>query len=454
LNITPPARKKRRTFQLKGRGGRAGLAALAGLAQRVVGVLGTFLIFPKVLHALGTERFGIWTAATSMILFITIADFGIGPAIMTLLPRAIARGDDAPRSYVGAAIALATILAVVLAPLGAVACTQLTAKGEFTAFLVAVFGVLLNVPLGIANPIWLALQKGWMVAIWDFVQTTLMVVLLVVFTSQGRGLLSCVCAVYGSLLTANAVNMVVLLSTHRDLRPRWSARLVATIAEVIRSGLAFFLLATLDALSYMLDNVFALRLLGPGASAQMAVVQKICITALGLIMVVSQPLWPAFADAAGRGDRVWLLRAALRGSLLVCGLAVGGSALIIGFGLPVLRLWLGASLGFDQSMLWVAGLWILSLSIVRVQIILLNALHIVRFQIGVFAIATALSLTLKVVLAPRLGIAGILIATAATFPLIVLPAVLWRVRLWRRSLPEIELPSGIAVGTSEFPATP
>jgi O-antigen/teichoic acid export membrane protein len=78
------------------------------------------------------------------------------------------------------------------------------------------------------------------------------------------------------------------------------------------------------------------------------------------------------------------------------------------------------------------AIWIVSLSLVRVQILLLNALQIMKFQIGVFALATFISLPLKFLLAPRYGIPGILIATAATFPIIVLPAILWRIGRLRK----------------------
>jgi O-antigen/teichoic acid export membrane protein len=182
----------------------------------------------------------------------------------------------------------------------------------------------------------------------------------------------------------------------------------------------------------MLDNVLTLQLLGAVASAKMAVVQKICISSLGLVTVLIQPLWPAFADAAAREDRHWLFNALGRGSALVAFVSTSGSALLVVFGLPFLHLWLKTDIGIDQSLIWVIAGWIVSLSLVRVQIMLLNALQIVKFQIAVFALATTVAVCLKFILAPRLGVAGILIATAITFPVIILPAVLWRTNRWRR----------------------
>ena len=233
--------------------------------------------------------------------------------------------------------------------------------------------------------------------------------------------------VYGALLIASALDLWWLFVRHPELRPaRWNVPF-ARISIVFRTGSRFFILAGFDALSYLFDNTIALQILGPIASAKMAVVQRVCLSAIGILMVVAQPLWPAFVEAAVRGDRRWMFRALARGTTLVTGTAIAGSAVIVLFGGPLLRLWLGTSLGISTSLLWVMAAWIVSLSLVRVQILLLNALRIIDFQIAVFGMATVLAVTLKFVLAPIMGIAGILLATAVTFPFIVLPAMIWRI---------------------------
>ncbi len=236
------------------------------------------------------------------------------------------------------------------------------------------------------------------------------------------------------MLSASALNMTCLLIYHPELRPiAWVAP-IEQLKTVLNTGSRYFILAVLDAFSYMLDNVIALQLLGAAAAAKMLISQRICIAAMGLLMVVAQPLWPAFVDAAARGDRHWIFRALARGSLLVTCAAVAGSSIIVLFGPTLLSIWLRADIGIDQSMLWVMAIWIVSLSLVRVQILLLNALRITQFQIFIFTLATIISLSLKFILAPRFGIAGILFATAATFPVIILPAMLWRIARWRNNL--------------------
>ena len=54
------------------------------------------MMFPRVLHVLGTNQFGVWGAATSLITLVVIADFGVGSAILTLVARAPRHGRGRP----------------------------------------------------------------------------------------------------------------------------------------------------------------------------------------------------------------------------------------------------------------------------------------------------------------------------------------------------------------------
>ena len=413
---------------------RVAFAAAAGVAQRFVAVVGTFLMFPQVLHALGTNGFGIWGAATSLILLITVADFGVGSAIMTLVTHAVASEDqDSPREYFTAALVMACAISVFLACAGTLIALAIAPRPLLPIYLIAVAGVAINVPLGASQSGWQALQRGWMAALWDLVQTIFLVAGLLVAVRWTTDPRIYVAVVYGALLSATALSMTCLLVSHPELRPNGWRAPIERLKTVIGTGLRYFALSVLDGLSYMLDNVIALQLLGAAASARMLVAQRVCVAALGLLMVVAQPLWPAFVDAAARGERHWMFRALARGSLLVTSAAVAGSAIIVLFGPALLKLWLKTDIGVDPATLWVMAFWIVSLALVRVQILLLNALRIMRFQIMIFTVATLISLVMKFVLAPRYGMAGILFATAATFPIIILPAMLWRIAKWRKT---------------------
>jgi O-antigen/teichoic acid export membrane protein len=441
--IWPRARHEISRLFLGERNRRVVLAAGAGVVQRTVAVVGTFLMFPQVLHALGTNQFGLWGAATSLSMLVAVADFGVGSAILTLVTHALASDEcDKPREYFTAALVMACAIAIVLGCGGMALVFCFAPKSQVAIYLVAVVGVAINVPLGSAQSAWQALQRGWVSASWDLVQTLLLITGLVLAVQWTTDIRIYVLVVYAALLSSSALNMASLLISHPEIRPTHWMVPIERLKTVTSTGFRYFILSVFDALSYLLDNVIALQLLGAAASAKMLIAQRVCVAATGLLMVVAQPLWPAFVDAAARGDRHWIYRALARGSLLMTGAAVAGSGIVVVFGSALLKLWLKTDIGIDQSMLWVMGLWIVSVSLVRVQILLLNALRIMQFQIVIFTVATLLSVWLKFVLAPKFGIAGILFATAATFPVIILPAMLWRIAQWRKNL---TLPPGDAI---------
>jgi len=154
------------------------------------------------------------------------------------------------------------------------------------------------------------------------------------------------------------------------------------------------------------------------------------MTAVGALVVLSQPLWPAFTEAAEKADRRWILKALLRGATLLVGLTVAGSSLLLLFGERLLQWWLGANLGIGSALLWAISAWIVVQALVRVPFLLLNALSVLRYQIAVFSMTTGLAFVLKFALAPYLGVAGILWGTTIAIVLIVVPAIIWRIWRW------------------------
>ncbi len=74
------------------------------------------------------------------------------------------------------------------------------------------------------------------------------------------------------------------------------------------------------------------ELLGPQASAQMTIAMRICMTGMGMLTVIAQPLWPAFADAAHRADHQWVMHKLAWGMALLTGVTVLGSVILLALG--------------------------------------------------------------------------------------------------------------------------
>jgi O-antigen/teichoic acid export membrane protein len=302
--------------------------------------------------------------------------------------------------------------------------------GNAVPYFIALIGLAFNVPLNSANNVWMGLQKGYVSGFWELMQTVLTTAALIAATRVTANLQSYVVIVYLCLVTANLGSLLHLLWRHPELRPGLSIVKPSLMKAVASTGILFFALGATGGLAFLLDNVLALQLLGPEAAARMTIAMRICMTASAMLVVLSQPLWPAFAEAAHTGDRGWIRRGFLRGAALLVGLSVLGSIVLLLFGERFLVLWLHTNLGIGRGFLLAIGAWVLAQAVIRVPTLLLNGLSLIRFQVIVCWIATAAALVMKFAFAKTFGVSGILWGTTLAVLLMVAPAEIWRIFKW------------------------
>jgi O-antigen/teichoic acid export membrane protein len=399
------------------------IASVAGIAQRLVQMLSSLITLPLALQALGVAGFGVWGAATSLLWLAGMLSFGLGSALVSLLPRGLAAGDtQANRAHVTAALLGGAVLAVMLL-LGGAGVIMGGVMHPSAPFLVAAGALIVNIPLSIGAEMWFALQKGHVAAFWSLVQTLLALAGLVVGVALGAEVTALVAVFYGALLLANGGCLAHVLLANHALRPLRRVPLPALRAVLAESGLLSAV--TLAAAgSTLFDNVMALAWLGPGPSAQMAVAMRACITATAMVGVVTQPFWPGFADALASHDHGWVRRALFRGMALVATLSLGGSALLVAFGQPVLRFWLHQDLHFTHGLLLAMAGWITLLTFTNVPGALLNASSRLKPQVVVLGLVALVGFGLKYLAARQFGVVGILAVSPALWLVVVVPTYL------------------------------
>jgi O-antigen/teichoic acid export membrane protein len=428
-------------MQRSSRDRRAVASAGFGIFQRLVQVGSTLILMPVLLHALGTAGFGIWGAAASLAWLAPLADFGSGSALVTLVARELAlKRIHEARREIGAALTLSGVLALAFLAVigGAWGLHNWGATG--VVYLIAFAGLAVNLPLNSANSIWMALQEGYYASAWELIQTVTTTAALLAAALYTRDVRLCVAIVYGGVVVSNLGSLTHLWLRHPELRPERLPERLSAMRELAGSGIMFFLMGVAGGLSYMLDTILALQLLGPQASAQMTIAIRICVSAVTMMVAISQPLWPAFADAAHTADRQWVIHKLTWGTALLTGIACAGSVVLVVWGGPLMRLWLHADLAIGRGLLVAIAAWVLAQALIRVPHLLLNGLLMVEFQTVALTVALATAFALKFALAGRLGVGGLLWGTSLSLVLIFFPALAWRIRQWAHSTAE-ELPA-------------
>lgn len=395
----------------------------AGVVQRLAQLVSSLITLPVALHTLGVAGFGVWGAATSLAWLSGLLTLGFGAALITLIPRGLAAGQTAQnRSYVTAALHGGVVVSGVLLLAGLGAVCLFGAPGG--PFLVAAAALILNIPLSVNVELWLALQKGHMAAIWATVQTLLGLLFIIIGALAGAGVTAMTAAIYAGMLIANAGSLAHVLWLHAHLRPlRRMER--AGLRAVLAQGSLLFAVTIAASCATAFDNVLALAWLGPAAAAQMAVAMRVCVTAAGMIAAVTRPFWPSFADALAMRDYAWARRMFLLGTGAVLALSLGGSALLVTIGAPVLRWWLHQNLHLPAALFWAMAGWIIATTLTNVPGALLNAALKLKMQVAILSAVAAAGLGLKFLAAKPFGVTGILLVTPALWFAVVAPAYLW-----------------------------
>jgi len=389
----------------------------------------TLITIPLILHGLGTAGFGLWAAATSLSWLGSMLDLGLGAALVTLIAQGAAAegaarmGDSVTAGLLGATLMMGAIL------LGGGALVCMAATGVTrAAFLIAVAGMAVTVPLSLANMIWLGLQKGAIAGFWNIVQTLLNLGGLLAALAFRGGTLWLVAVFYGSTVLAFALSLAHLLRAHPGLIATPRLPPVAAWQLILPRSLLLSAISVAAGLAYALDNVLALALLGPLAAARIAILLRIGATITGLLAVLTQPLWPAFAEAYAMADITWVRRGLTWSTAsLAAGIMLGG-AVMVQFGPAFLHAWLHTDLGIGRGLVLAIAFWVFGLSVPAVAGLLMNAMSVLRFQLVATGFASAFALVLKFSLGPDCGVGGIFLAAPASWLLIIWPSYAWRLR--------------------------
>ena len=156
------------------------------------------------------------------------------------------------------------------------------------------------------------------------------------------------------------------------------------------------------------------------------------------LFVILRPLWPAYADAAARGDSLWLRRT-LRRSTLATALA----ASVLVFPLWAVGPWAVHLLGRDavavsRSTLAAFALWTVLSTTGAAVSMALNGLRIMRLQLIASAVMAGSNLALSWVLAHHVGVVGVVWGSVATYTACIgLPYLVLVPRALHRAFAEV-----------------
>jgi O-antigen/teichoic acid export membrane protein len=413
---------------------RVALTALAAAVSRGIKVATALVTVPLTLGYLGAERYGLWMTISSVVAILAFADLGMGNGLLNAVSEAHGRENrEMAREYVSSTFFMLLGVAAFLGILAAASYPWISwsrafnvsspeAAAEAGPAVAAFFACfLVSMPLGVVQRVQLGYQEGFANSVWEAVGSLLGLAAVLVAIAAKAGLPWLVLAMAGGPVLALLANAVVLFGYRRPwLRPAFRRAELGAAMRVLRVGALFFVLQAAGAAAFLSDNLVAAHVLGAAAVTQYAVPAKLFDVLAIVTGLVLSPLWPAYGESIARGDIRWVRRT-LKRSLVAVALFTGVAASLLAVaGAPIVRAWTGAAVHPTPLLLAGLAVWAVLSNTGTTLAMFLNGANVVRAQVVCAVFMGLAALTLKLVLAPRIGLPGIVWGTVAAYTLCTL----------------------------------
>lgn len=410
-------------------------------------MLAMLVSVPITLSYLGPERFGLWMVVTATVAMLHFADFGLSNGLLTAIAQAKGKDDvDTMQKVVanGLLMLVTMGLAIGLLFLAVHSLVRwervfnvespLAVSDSGTLVLVLVVCFIANLPVAVTQKIQLGLQRGYLGNAWETLGSLFGLAGAILAVKLEASLPWIALSMAGTPVLARTMNSLVFFGIQMpNLRPGPRHIDAGTIARLFRVGGLYFILQLAMIVGFQSDNIIIAHLLGAEAVAGYDIAFKLAMLPSMLISFVVIAQWPAYAEAAGRGDQQWIRNTFTRTLRNSLALGVVGASLYMIVGQEFIRIWAGPDVVPDRRLLVCLAIWsVLSVAGGAIAA-LLNGLHIIAFQAVNSTLMAIANVILSILLVPRVGPVGAALGSIVAYMVFTLvPCWVYIGRLFSR----------------------
>jgi len=400
---------------------------------KAVGLLTSLLVVPATLDYLDKEQYGIWMTISSILIWFSFFDVGLGNGMRNYLAQSISAGDFRKgRIYLSTTLAMLTCIAVLLILVSTV-CTfsfdlnkvfNTTAVGNrqlTVALLIATVFTLIQFVVKNVGLVYVAMQRY---AINDLLivsgNVVALIIVYIITKTTETNLLYVVLTFTATPVVIFMLAAIPLFKKHPQLRPSLSSIDQAFARQILGKGLGFFFIQITSVLVIFGGaNIFIAQALGQEAVTTYNIAYKFFNLLIIAYTIVIAPMWSAYTDASVKGDFVWIE------STLKRTLAVWGLTLVAGFAMLALsglfyRLWVGESVLVPFTVSCCVFVYASLFNLNSGVTALINGVNKIQVQIITSVVITVLYIVAVSFWGMRHGIEGIVICMAASYAIMSL----------------------------------
>ena len=417
------------------RASRLRAAIVTGGAAKGLAVAVQLVSIGIAARSLGPEAFGSYLVLASLVAWLGLAAVGVGPGLTQRIALATAKGDSAGQAMAFSSAVTLTGLFVVVVAAVVLFVAWLATSGEASQSAIGsdVRMAAMLLVLATAAQVWLSIVEAAQLGHQEQHLTNVayaigLAAVLLVLIATGTVLTTVTAFVAATALpplVAKAANATWYVARRPYLLTR---RISMREAIGVVSTSAAFATVSLGSLaSQQFGFLWLAFVAGPAAAVPLGVMLRLNLAAHGLVAVVTQPLWPALADAVARRDSAWARHAYVRSSWLTGTYAAAYALGLVIMGSVLVQVWTGTTVQVPPLMMFLFGLYFVVGVWAHVNAITLVGLGKVWVAAGVLCVEAAVSSVGAVVLTAQFGATGVIVSlliatalvSATLLPLVV-----------------------------------
>lgn len=421
----PTAPHQRRTKRLRA-------AVVTGGAAKGLAVAVQLLAVGVAIRTLSPAALGSYLVMASLVAWLGLAAAGVGPGLTQRIAIATANDDVASQAKAfSSSVGLAGIL-LLLAAVTSITVAQVilfrdpslsSIEGDIrTAALVLGIATAAQVWLSVVEAAQLGHQEQHVV---NVSQSVGLIGVLAILVGAGSGLTTVtafVVATAGPPLLAKLVNAIVYVAKRRYLLTRDLS--LKESMGVLSTSVAFAAVQLGAIASQQVGFLWLAATAGPAATIPLGVMFRLHTAAAGVVGLVTQPMWPAVADAVALRDTSWARRAYRRASWFTVSYAAAYAVGLMTVGNLLVQVWTGSEVAIPPLMMFLFGVYFVVAVWAHVNAITLVGLGEVWIAARVIGIEAVVASVGAILLVGPLGPTGVILATfvaSATVGAILLP---------------------------------
>ena len=423
------------------------LAVISSTVSKVFGLALQAIAIPLVLRSLGQHQYELYLLLTAALATIALTQMGAGPGLTQGIAKAHAAGDrEKEASLLSGAFRLtgcATLIGggVIFAAIYLIPTETLfgAAFGNdrvaiLSASKVCILVLMTQIFFGVVDSALAGYQEQVLTFVGSAISNIMSIGLLIFVCNRAPTIVKVILVLYGFPTIFRASNLVVLFLRRPYLLLGLARSCRGVYAVLLNVGMAFWVIQIAGVLEQHSGTYILAHLSSTAATDFFGAAYKALSLAGAVVVIITQPLWPAITDAIAHHDIEWIKRSYARIRRVITIYSTVVAIVIIAGGPWIFQRLTHINVPGSSVLFILLGVYFVANTWTHLFYTAMMGMTVIWQVVVVMILENLLMLILGIVLVPHLGASGMALAYLAAS--LVLP-VWFLPRLMNRAIEKI-----------------